>query len=103
MDDGVKVMYDIKCVCVNCMRVCMYVCMYVRIDQVCLKLFGCEEKPENLVCRAVNERSRVGNSYCTLGIQRGGLLLLKVEGSFGIRRDFLALHAVHKGRRCSGI
>jgi len=28
MDDGVKVMYDIKCVCVNCMRVCMYVCMY---------------------------------------------------------------------------
>jgi len=56
---------------------CVYV-LYVCIDQVFSRLFGGGvEKPENLVGRAVNERSRVRNSYCTLGIQRGGFIIIK--------------------------
>lgn len=76
---------------------CVYV-LYVSIKYF-RGFFGGEEKPVSLVRRAVNETSRVGSSYYTLGIQREGLLL-KVGGIVRHPEGFswLSMQFTKKGR-----
>lgn len=79
---------------------CVYV-LYVSIKYF-RGFFGGEEKPVSLVRRAVNETSRVGSSYYTLGIQREGLLL-KVGGIVRHPEGFLGFPCSSQRKAGTGI